>query len=327
MALPLTFVDRADLDTGAWNACVDQSATPLFYGYAWYLDAVLPAPHWRWQALVLTGAAGAYRAVMPVPLRRRLGRWVVYQPFFCPMLAVFSTDSTIDTSAFVAAVVARYRYGARLSLHHCPPDLPAAVTRQTRYTQVLDLSAGYEALLAGYTRDRHLNLRRARQADWTLADQTDPEPLLALFRQHHADTIRGGVADWAYTMLRTLIEALQQRGLATLRYTCQHGQPEAGVLIAHSAGRLVYLFNAASETGRRGNARTLLLDTVIRESAGQPALFDFESPEKTSIVDFYRSFGTVDEPYYTLRWNRLTRLETGLNWLRHRLRALWYLRS
>ena len=70
---------------------------------------------------------------------------------------------------------------------------------QQRATHVLDLSAGYETIAQRYTRDRKLNLRqRAESYGWDVINSTDPEPLLTLFRDHHADGIDGGVGDWAY---------------------------------------------------------------------------------------------------------------------------------
>lgn len=317
-----TLLRRSQLDTLAWDDCVANANNPLLYGYSWYLDAVLPAPNWQWQALVQIDAQGRYTAVMPIPLRRKAGRWVVHQPLFCPFLDVFSRDAHLDPTPFVAIVVQRFRYGSRLALR-VQPAL-ATLTVQVRTTHVLDLSVGYAQLLASYTPDRRLNRQRAHRQPWQLIDSTDPEPLLILFRQYHAHTIDGGVADWAYAILRQLTEELHKRGLATLQYAQLDGQTEAGVLLATSNGRAIYLFNAASETGRRGNARTLLLDHYIQTQAGQPIIFDFESPEKPSIAAFYRSFGAREEPYFSLHWNRLTFTERWLvtirRWYQKRLR-------
>ncbi|QJD81231.1 GNAT family N-acetyltransferase [Spirosoma rhododendri] len=286
----------------------------MLYGYSWYLDAVLPAPDWQWQAVVQTDAQDRYVAVLPIPLRRKAGRWVVHQPLFCPFLDVFTRDDQCDPTPFLQAVVRRFRYGSRLALRF-PPALPNLIV-QPRTTHVLDLSVGYERLLAGYTADRQLNRTRALRHGWQVTDETDSEPLLLLFRQHHAHTIEGGVGEWAYAILRRLIDELQRRELATLRYARHNNQLEAGMLIAHSDSRAIYLFNAASEQGRRGNARTLLLDQFIQQQAGQPVAFDFESPEKQSITQFYRSFGAVEETYYSIRWNRLTRPERWLLMIR-----------
>jgi hypothetical protein len=128
------------------------------------------------------------------------------------------------------------------------------------------------------------------------------------------------VGEWAYASLNRLIQALQQRGLATLRYALRNGQIEAGALFVQEENRIIYLFNAASEMGRRGNARTLLIDQIIRANAETPVLFDFESPQEKSIVNFYRSFGATEAVFCEVRWSRLTVVEQVvkglLTWIR-----------
>lgn len=326
----LRFLLRSEIDTVAWDTCVAASAQRIVYGYSWYLDAVLPGPSWRWTGLVLPEDKGGYCAVLPVPLRRKFVAgvaydWVVHQPLFCQFLTVFSPDATFDPMPFVQAVQQRYRYGSVLCLNFPMPSSPDLSRVDHRTTHVLDLSADYPTLARHYTRDRQRNLRRAKQYGWTIVNSTDPEPLLTLFRTNHADGIDGGVGDWAYDILRHLIRALHGRGRATLRYALSNGQIEAGALFVREGNRIIYLFNAASETGRRGNARTLLIDQVFRENAGQrhadkPVLFDFESPQKPSVVNFYRSFGAVADGFCAMRWNRLTVVEKVVKALVERFR-------
>lgn len=320
---PLRFLTRQELDTAAWNACVAASAQQIVYGYSWYLDAVLPQPDWKWAGVVRIDQRGQYQAVMPVPLRRKFVAgiaydWVVHQPLFCQMLAVFSPD-TIDPTLFLAAVRQRYRYGSVLCMRSEHDPLPDFDIVRQRATHVLDLSVGYETISRNYTCDRQLNLRRATNFGWTTLNSTDPEPLLTLFRNHHADSIDGGVGDWAYGILRNLTRALQARGLAMLRYALHNDRIEAGALFVQDGSRIIYLFNAASEGGRRGNARTFLIDQVVRANADKPLLFDFESPRKDSVVAFYRSFGAVEEPFREVRWSRLTLVERYARVLMKRL--------
>lgn len=306
----LRFLPRSEVDTVAWDACVSGSAQRVVYGYSWYLDAVLSRSGWKWVGVADVDETGAYRAVMTVPLRRKFGTWVVHQPLFCQFLDVFSPDLYLDPTPFLQAVQERYRYGSVLCLRPYPnPLLDFDIVRQ-RTTHVLDLSVGYETIAQNYTRDRRMNLRRAERYGWTINGLTDPEPLLTLFRDHHANGIDGGVGDWAYAILRRLIHELQARGLATIQYALCDGRIEAGALFVREGNRIIYLFNAASEIGRRGNARTLLIDQIIQDNAGRghmdrSVLFDFESPTKTSIVSFYRSFGATEEIFREVRWNRL----------------------
>ncbi|UFH56538.1 hypothetical protein [Spirosoma sp. KNUC1025] len=81
------------------------SSQRIVYGYAWYLDTVLSAPMWKWMGLVMIAETGSYQAVVPIPLRRKqvMGlpyEWVVHQPFFCQILAVFSRDPALDLAPF-----------------------------------------------------------------------------------------------------------------------------------------------------------------------------------------------------------------------------------
>lgn len=310
----LKTLPRHQINSSAWDACVAASSQRILYGYSWYLDAVLPSPDWKWVGLVNVGKNGQYQAVMPISLRRKrvagiAYRWVVHQPFFCQFLGIFSREEAINYMPFLQLMQQAFRYGSTFSMRQ-PLDNPSLFdTFRAQTTHVLDLSIGYELVSQRYSRDRVTNLRRAYLANWTVIDSTDPEPLLTLFRKHQANSIDGGVADWAYDIVRNLLIDLNKRGLAVLRYATRENCIEAGALFVQEGNRLIYLFNAASEAGRQGNARTLLIDQMIREKAGDQLVFDFESPEKSSIRDFYRSFGAREEPFWTVRWNRLSVVE------------------
>lgn len=324
MTKTLKLIPRHQLDAMAWDACIAASPQRILYGYSWYLDAVLPAPDWKWVGLILPDESGTYLAVMPVPLRRKAiagitYEWVVHQPFFCQFLDVFSPDESVDSGPFLAFMVDQFRYGSIYSTHQQPDH---KFTFKSLTTHILDLSTGYETIFKNYAHDRKANLRRARRefsnAAWTIVESTDTEPLLTLFRANHADTIEGGVANWAYAMFRKLASELSKRTLIILRYALHEGSIEAGALFVREGNRIIYLFNASSELGRKANARTLLIDQLIQEYAGKPVLFDFESPAKSSIRRFYQSFGAVEQPFWTMRWSRLTILERALLTLKRR---------
>ena len=314
---------RHQLNTTAWDACVSSSSQQILYGYSWYLDAVLPAPAWKWMGIVLLDESGQYQAVMPVPLRRKAFgwiayRWVVHQPLFCQFLGVFSLDEILDTELFFQKMADEFRYGSICCTRQQPSEHLNFGSVEWQTTHILNLGAGYDAIRQNYTQDRRVHLRRALTVNWSLIDSNDPEPLLALFRENHADTIEGGVANWAYPIFRALFSELEERGLAVLRYAIREGKIEAGALFVREGGRIIYLFNAASEVGRRGNARTLLIDQMIRENADKSMRFDFESPEKTSIRHFYQSFGASEERFWAARWNRLSLVEQSVLSLKKR---------
>ncbi|KAB7730523.1 GNAT family N-acetyltransferase [Rudanella paleaurantiibacter] len=261
---------------------------------------------------------------MPVPLRRKYGFWVVHQPLFCQFLSIYGPQITTPIAdQFARVLLTEYRYGSILHL-----QLPVATPGFTEgpflvqeyHTHLLPLQHPYPHLYQQYAPDTRRHLRRAKAANWTVETSTDLTPLLNLFKAHHAGTIPGGVAEWAYDGLNNVVQALQKHGMVTLRYASRDGKPEAGVLFAHTGNRVVYLFNAASAVGRKHHARTILIDQWIQETSGRRVyVFDFESSEKRSIARFYKKFGTVPSGYLVLRWNQMPKLFRGIlalkNWL------------
>ena len=302
---PLKLLHRRHINDQAWNECVAASDHRMIYGLAWYLDAVSSAPGWKWVGLVLPDEKGTYQAVMPVPLRRKYGQWVVHQPLFCQFFHIYAQSPTIDTSLFFRVMQQRFWYGSILHLQQLPSHQLAKTLSRSLSTWLLNLAAPYETIHQQYSPDRQRNLRKANAFGWSINASIDPEPMLSLFRQYHSGAIPGGVGEWAYDVFRRLLVALQQHQMATLYYAVWQGNIEAGALFVQEGNRVIYLFNAASDLGRTGNARTLLIDQLIQERCGQPGLwFDFESPEKESVVAFYRSFGAIDEFFWSVRWNR-----------------------
>lgn len=310
----IKFLDRPSIDASAWDACVARSPNRLVYGLSWYLDAVTSARGWWWGGLVRAAAAGPYEAVMPVPLRRKYGQWVVHQPLFCQFLDVYSPDTAVDIQPFFSYLYRRFRYGSVLHLARLPATLPANVQFRTAYTHVLQSGPGDEPYQIHYSADRRRQLRLAQQQGWQRFPSADPMLMIQWFDHYHASQVAGGVAKWAYEVLHVLTQELLRRQSATLYYVSDKASEEAqvGALIVQLFDRMIYLFNASTPAGRAGHARAWLIDTLLRE-AGRPVVFDFESPDVPAIARFYQEFGAQPEPYYILRWNRLTKLE---QWVR-----------
>lgn len=301
-------LSRSRIDLEAWNRCISSAPNRIIYGYSWYLDAVTKLPDWRWEGLIFTSSSGHYVAVMPIPLRRKFGIWVVHQPLFCQFLGIFGANVTPEiTNLFAEALLKRYRYGSIFHLH-LPNQaglfqaLPFNVTRFD--THLLDLSVDYKTIYQNYSSDTRRHLRKAQATCWLLQESIDSEPLLSLFRQYHAGQIPGGVGEWAYRLFENLFGELLKRGLASLQYAVLDGKIEAGAVFVECDGRIIYLFNAASEKGRQHHARTLLVDKQIQERVWRDGLmFDFESPETESIAQFYRGFGATESSFMGMRWN------------------------
>ncbi|MHA6249467.1 GNAT family N-acetyltransferase [Pontibacter sp. CAU 1760] len=316
--MAVLYLQHNAIDKAKWDALVMQSRQRQVYAMSWYLDAVAAG----WEALVETDLAGDYRNVMPVPWKRKLGIRYVQQPLFCQQLGIYSSAGVVPEAifhAFLQELYQRFRYVINLHFNVAnplpdglSPNLPFSYTA----THYLPLHKPYAQLQSAYTRDRKLNLKRACKAGLTIQESSDIEPLIQFFKQETAGQIYGGVAAVAYQQLRALYQVLQERGMARLYYTLdRQGRLNSGCLFVIWQGYIIYLFNAAPQHGRKQNGRTLIIDHVIRQYAGQEMILDFESPveEQEAIVHFYESFGPEAMPIPVLRYNQLP---TGIRQIR-----------
>ena len=348
--MTVRLLNRQDIDDAQWNSFLDNSPHNLIYAYSWYLDIVAP----KWCAFIAENEAG-WQAIMPVPLAKKWGFWVVKQPFFCQILGVFFRDNVKLKPEIFVNQLNRLQIGnskdeitnldqqkiqlSRLQIGNSKDEitnldqqnldqqkisklLESAFKKQFRYvsiyagqnlysfdnqinTHILNLDKPYERLLEGYNKDRKKNLKTGQNFGWEIEESDDIEPIIALFKNYHANDIEGGVGGNAYRILRKLFSELKKRKIVKLLYVSKNNQIEAGALFVVFKSRIIYLFNAATGLGRKKNARTVLIDSILQQYENTNYVFDFESPEKESVVEFYESFGTQRSTFSQLRYNDL----------------------
>jgi hypothetical protein len=286
-----------------WDSFIATSPQRVLYAYSWYLDVVSP----HWQALILE-ENGVWKAVMPLPVQKKWYLSIIQQPFFCQFLGIFTLPNTQTEglqTAFFNEVSTHFCYMSSYAGRFLSDNFPPNFDVKYATTHTIRLDTSYDTVRQCFSADRRLNLRRAVRFGWETLENEDINPMIDLFRENHASAIQGGVSEHAYELLRKVVETLQIHKAARIMYALKDGKIEAGALFALHDQRIIYLFNSASSLGRKGNARTLLINQILNEYASSNSIFDFESPEKESIAAFYHSFGATTEPYVMLHFNRL----------------------
>ncbi|MFD2783893.1 GNAT family N-acetyltransferase [Hymenobacter rubripertinctus] len=324
--MPVRLLRFSELNLAAWDACVAEARPAVPYAHSWWLAATAG----RWEALVdVDEATGRYRALWPLPVKRRPGGRQVYQPPFTQQLGHLTHPAAPAASwadeTLLSLLTARYtRFYTQLNeANSLPgpgqalaPPAPAALTLQARQTYHLDLSSPCEQLRAGYCADyrRRLRLNEAATAPLRAVELPAVEPLMALFQQTKGPA--AGLRPRHYRQLRRLVAALQTRHLLEMRavYHPLSGELLAGALLVHYRTRLIYLFAAASPEGKKAAAPLVLLDEAIRRHAGTAELIlDFEGGMLPAIARFFANFGAVPVPYAALSF---TQRPWYLKWMR-----------
>lgn len=300
---------RTEINDARWDQLIGASKQCVVYAHTFYLDTICGG----WKALVWPDRSN-YQIVMPLPVVKKWGKTIIFQPLFCQYLGVFSMDclGQTDFLAFMQALSSHFSY---VSSYHFNPEnfniLFKIKDRLTEFTFIaqhtcwLNLCKTYGEIYDGYNQDRRTNVKRGKNAGWVFEKNGEIDPLIELFIANQSQRITGGVCRNAYDLLKNIFAETQTRGIGEVCYAKKDNLIHAGIFVVWYAGRVIYLFNASDGVGRKSNARSCLLDQYFSQHAAENLVFDFESPEVPMIAGFYKSFGAHAIPYFKISKNRL----------------------
>ncbi|MHA6249827.1 GNAT family N-acetyltransferase [Pontibacter sp. CAU 1760] len=294
----LRYLRHHQINKTAWDACVHAAAERIIYGQSWYLDAVCP----RWDAVV-EEQEGRYVSVFPLPLARRMGVWRVQQPLFTQQLGLFTTTESTnrEVSIYLNLLPPSYRkvYLQLNTQNKLASGIPQYHGSE-RQTYHLSLELPYQALYQQYNSNQKRNINKAIKAGLEVHALSEVDTLIRVFRETKGVELRE-LRSRHYQMLQQLYLALQRRQAAgLLQAVGADGQLQAGALLVHEPGKIIFLFGASTAAGKRNGAMAFLLDACIQRYAGSACVFDFEGSMVPSVAKFYAGFGGTPVPYVSL---------------------------
>ena len=290
---PIRLLSASALDRHKYSACLAASLHPVGYAEAGYLGHMAR----QWSVLVL----GDYEAVMPLPWNRKWGFRYVYNPAFVPQVGIFS--------ARPLTIFLQDRFFLELKKHFSfcelflnPGNRQEGLRNKTNY--ILPLSLSYTLIREGYKKDLRERLHKARSL--TCRVTQDPETVVSLYRDLYGKRFKHvGTAEYA------AFSALAAEKLSAGQLLCREVRDEptgsllAANLFLRDNKRLTNIMAVTIPEGRQRFAQHFLLDSIIREYAGQPLLLDFEGSEIPGVAAFYQRFGALAESYPFFRYNGL----------------------
>ena len=270
----------------AWDGCIAKSLRPLVYAESVYLNAI--CEH-KWDALVY----GDYEAVFPLPVKRRWGLSVVYQPFFCQQLGLFAPrDFHLEYSDFIRAIPLKF---IRVGLHLNPSfTLPGYVSR--RCNLLLNLEPGYSQVVEGYNADARKNLRKCTEAGITVEECVDFELAISLYREVWGP-LNPVLHDNHYRAFENACKGLEMGSKAICLRAINNTNTLAYAIFLYSPRYVHYVCGAPTAEGRKRGVIHAIVDYVAKKHAGEHLFLDFEGSEIPEVAAFYRKFGPFEEQF------------------------------
>lgn len=281
-------IHRNQLDVAKYNVCIATSIQSRIYAYAWYLDCVCD----EWSVFVLDD----YKAVMPLPYKRKYGFRYISHPFFAQQLGVFSQEFlTTELMAAFVGHIPKYLLKVSLQFNSENRFTNERVVLQANF--ILDLQATYSELYARFSKGRKHAIQQGnkKKVHW---QEVSFDEVLRLSREQYSFQ---DIAEQEYRKLTQLIALAKDKNKVKIIGVQENGQLIGGAVFLLGAKRIVYLFAAVSARGKQLQVASLLLNAVIQEHAGTSKILDFEGSIRPGIAAFFKSFGAEVETYGLLK--------------------------
>ena len=291
-------INRKKLDLTAYDAAVISSEVNTLYAESWYLDTLLGN---SWSAIVSEN----YQLVMPLPYSRNYRfffRKKVMQPLFCQQLGVFGDLNALATSQkkFLALFQSSSPYTYQFNSSNKPFLETSKLTFKERKNYILPLGADYEDLKKNYSTNLNRNLKKANKHELEFLTSTDEETWFTFLEIKMNQLRLNRQKRWTQRMGR-LMKATMDMGKGYFAVVKKGDEVLSMAFMVEGQKRLVYLFAVKTAEGGKTGANHFLIDQIIQREAGQNRILDFEGSDVEGVERFFKSFGAVNEPYFSLQ--------------------------
>ncbi|WP_455162384.1 GNAT family N-acetyltransferase [Tannerella forsythia] len=288
--------------------CRTEESLPVF-SRDWWLDAVCGEK--RWDVLVIEEKG---RVVATMPLYIPTGG-VVSMPCYTqalgPWFAPLSHDTKYTTALGYRQALASqlteqlkaYRSFFQNFSYEITDWLPfywEGYTQTTRYTYLLKNIGETDRLLSRMSQNIRRNLIKAKEHHGITVKTGIPTEAFLTIQQKTFER-QGTVNRQDPNVLKRLIEVCRQRGQGEIFGGYDNdGQLHAAAFIVWQKSSAYYIAGGGDPLLRHSGAHGLVLWEAIRHTAQYTDTFDFEGSMLRGVERFFREFGAIQTPYFTI---------------------------
>ncbi len=273
------------IDRDKWDACVHSDHSATIYSTTRCLDTFCET----WVGLLVDD----YKAVMAIPVKKKLLFEMVYMPPFIQRLGLAGNYN----SEMIASAGSHLQQFSRILQYASPHEnlLPqAGIVRRTNY---IIPAAPYKEIANNYTGSCKKNLRQSVTRGCVFADEVSFSEVLDCYIAAYGS--KTGYTNLHFQLLRNFYEKLKSSGSA---FTAGVKDPSGALvyagLLLQDKHRIYYLLGAPTTEGRQMRATYFFVDTMIRRAADSGRIFDFEGSDIPDVARFYLSFSPTPEYYF-----------------------------
>ena len=225
----IQYLKRNQLNIEKYDACIKNSLQSRIYAFSWYLDIVAD----NWDALILDD----YKAVMPLPWRKKYLIKYIYNPSWTQQLGVFSTKNLNKylISDFLKLIPKEFKK-TTIQFNSGNVLNDANITKKVNY--IIPLNESYNNLKSKFSKGRKFK----NNLDFTISNDNYIDELILLFKNTLGTSAK--LKEKEYLRLSKLITYL--KNIDKVRIYSAHNSKKnlcAGAFFLLDDNRITYLFS------------------------------------------------------------------------------------
>ena len=306
----ITYLKRAEIDVLKWERSINsRPATATVFAQCWFLDSHCK----EWGAVIVDD----YRAVFPLPIRKKFGINYAYPPFFVSRLGFFGAELTQKEIDEVLDVVAKKFKWADLLFSSDIQYKKGNIFLHQTY--ILDLHSDYETIRKKYHESHRRNCKKGREENLRLVFDAEPKEIINLFRNNRGKEASIGYKERDYRDLLNIIVLLQEKKSVEVLGVCNaDGVLCAGAFFPFWKGKYYFLFSGRT-ADKQSRSLYFLLDNFIACHAEKSLFLDFNGSNNPDIARFYAGFDAKQHTFAQLIINRLNIIQNLAFFLKRKI--------
>lgn len=299
--------------------CAEEESIPIF-SQAWWLDATAGQDNWD---VALVDSGERIMAALPYMIKKRFGLVVLTQPALTQTLGPWLRNSDAKYAKMLGQqkdlmqslidqlpVADHYSQNWHHSQKNWLPFFWSGFSQTTRYTYALPDLSSEKAIWGEFQANIRTDIRKAKDRfNITIRTDLALEDFVALNRLVFER--QGKQLPYTESFIEKLDAAcIENKARKIFIAEDAEGKRHAGVYLVWDKNSAYYLMGGGDPELRNSGATSLCMWEAIKFASTVTKRFDFEGSMLEPVERFFRGFGAIQTPYFSVSKTRSKLLST-----------------
>ncbi len=287
----LRVIQHKDIDRALFNQCVNRYSKNDLYAQDFVWDALHP----KWDLLIF----GDYKALVPLPTKRKMGLVSYRQPIFIRTIPVIGDIVEEELNEILKW------FEENGSLIHLNLNLNREVSDNEKgIYQLIQLNEAMGDYRSRYSSNVKRILKK-QVKNLNMNELKDVDFFISFFRDHVGSKHKQ-IKDKSYAFLYNWISSSINKGIGKIKAVTIDNQIVCMAFVIDFRDTRYYIKGASSDLAKKCGAMTHLLDQLITEAHKEGfKKFDFVGSNDSNLILFNKKFGASMYHYEILKRNNL----------------------